>query len=350
MKLQLGTWRAAAALLYFEHCQLGSVAAMRNDVLSSAAYQSLVSKYPFWCTSCLHRLVLHAVAAGNTLRLPKDDAESQQSPLIHTHDTGSNIQAMLLPLPHRQSLSCSRDVSKNETHEPVILSDMRGTGCHHERPAHPLSYLGAEVRPHDHESPATVAHGALPQGGLPSWILTAGDDAFVRCWDLLRPKASHTVLGLPPHGRRDVYDRVRAHPYPPQLRGLAEDSSGPSTASPKQSLHTPAGDRDAAAAGEGNLFPAFTSKDGLSLLPGIQARPVSDAAPMLIVSQSPATPKRSADGGGALPQHSEAELERKGLTPPPTKHMDSIVAMAWLEVGKRLLVTAGRDGSIKVWR
>jgi hypothetical protein len=64
-----------------------------------------------------------------------------------------------------------------------------------------LSWCGAAGR-----SRAVVDEDlSLETNGLPCWILTAGSDSIVRCWDLERPMASHTVLGLDPGETRHVY-------------------------------------------------------------------------------------------------------------------------------------------------
>jgi hypothetical protein len=40
----------------------------------------------------------------------------------------------------------------------------------------------------------------------------------------------------------------------------------------------------------------------------------------------------------------------KGLTPAVTRHDNDVVAMTWLDIPTRLLVTGGKDGLVKVWR
>lgn len=53
---------------------------------------------------------------------------------------------------------------------------------------------GAAGRTVDGSTAVAVGAGK----GLPVWLLTAGGDRHVRCWDLVRPRASRTVAGLEP--------------------------------------------------------------------------------------------------------------------------------------------------------
>jgi hypothetical protein len=43
-------------------------------------------------------------------------------------------------------------------------------------------------------------------------------------------------------------------------------------------------------------------------------------------------------------------VQLKGLVPASTRHDNDVVALAWLDIPTRLLVTGGSDGLVKVWR
>jgi WD40 repeat protein len=64
-------------------------------------------------------------------------------------------------------------------------------------------------------APLAYLHGGTPLEGLPVWMLTAGTDRKVRCWDLERPRASHTVCGLVPGETREAYEGAWLYPPAP---------------------------------------------------------------------------------------------------------------------------------------
>ncbi len=42
--------------------------------------------------------------------------------------------------------------------------------------------------------------------------------------------------------------------------------------------------------------------------------------------------------------------QMKGNVPACTRHDNDVVALAWLDIPSRLLITGGKDGMVKVWR
>jgi len=271
-------------------------------------------------------------------------------------------------------------------------------------------------------------YGSGPAEGLPVWMLTAGTDGKVVCWDLDRPRASHTVCGHLPVAPRDGFEGAWARPVEPRFwdadsapgdaaaaeaaraaavaasKGgatrAAGGASGGERASPSDGI---AGDNLFGAFGEGAAggatgteeeleqalralrarepehFLTFHAPDGLSV-----RRPVPNDAllarlqlprrvfaraqyaywfqrshPVRVCFSVPlTTPAHENSGSGAAQTQAERDsalaanpyLAMKGPVPASTAHASFITAMAWLDLPTRLLVTASKDGLIKVWR
>lgn len=249
-------------------------------------------------------------------------------------------------------------------------------------------------------------YGSSPSEGLPVWLLTAGTDGRVRCWDLDRPRASHTVCGSLPAHPRDGYEGAWARPVDPQVwdgdetpNGIASSSAGEgraaSVASPSPGPQSPSAPSSSAAAAVFTLdrdtdapdaeldsalakmrirdqdhFPAFCGSDGISLrrpVPnesvlaalGLSRRLFARAQysywyqrnhPVRTIFAMPlSTLVAEADAAnGGIPQN--PYLAMKGPLPSGTGHVAAVTAMAWIDLPTRLLITAGKDGVIKVWR
>jgi hypothetical protein len=272
-------------------------------------------------------------------------------------------------------------------------------------------------------------YGSGPAEGLPVWMLTAGTDGKVVCWDLDRPRASHTVCGHLPVAPRDGFEGAWARPVEPRFwdadsapgdAAAAEAARAAAVAAAKDGATRSGGGAggsghalpsDAIAGGE-NLFGAFGegaaggatgteeeleqalralrarepehfltfhAPDGLSvrrpapndaLLARLQLpRRVFARAqyaywfqrshPVRVCFSVPlTTPAHENSGSGAAQTQAERDsalaanpyLAMKGPVPASTAHASFITAMAWLDLPTRLLVTASKDGLIKVWR
>ena len=147
---------------------------------------------------------------------------------------------------------------------------------------------------------------AMDLARMPVWVLTTGLDGVVRCWDLPRPRASHTVCGMDatsPVQETHVYD---GHPSVSQQ-------------------------------------PSFTllcrSTGGLSPPP----LPCGDAPSPTSVwnSSGPLVPD---------PAVTETEADEVGDRLAPTHHEGAVLGLAFVDAPTRLVLTAGGDGSLRLWR
>jgi len=249
-------------------------------------------------------------------------------------------------------------------------------------------------------------YGGTAHEGLPVWMLTAGDDATVRCWDLDRPRASHTVCGLSPGVPRDAYEGAWVRPHPPHVWHVAGGGGMDSGGGGDRSAASPGpasgkghggdeGHDDAAAEDSGDdgeavdeglmpdvpdhtglrqpaHFVAYTRDDGLcgdavvdvdlSTAGGGGRRGGRRRMRQYVYHHQHGTPARvifsqplydpAAEGDtmgvGGVP--SSPAIALRGPTPAPTSHASSITALAWLDLPTRLLLTGGADGVVKVWR
>ena len=189
--------------------------------------------------------------------------------------------------------------------------------------------------------------------GLPVWILTGGSDGYIRCWDLDRPRASHTVSGIPPCETRDGYEGVTLVSVPPPNAGAAATGGGlggvvvggeesdtvdfPAYATPDGFTARAKGRGDTVVVGGGASHGSgyqVTQK-------GFPVRAILSTPLATLMEESEAT-------SGGLP--TSPHREGKGAVPPPTAHTSYITAMTWLDIPSRVLVTGGRDGVLKFWR
>lgn len=247
-----------------------------------------------------------------------------------------------LPPPHNvvHRILCPLPTS-NESSIGFVLGGLRGAG----------SQARGRV--------ASDTDELVDTNGLPCWLLTASSDSVVRCWDFDRPHVSHTVMGLLAGESRHVYMGHVCHKYP-----SAPDSSaggagaggvgggGVGTTGPGgvTTLSAVASAAEAVAAGVlGRHFPTHTSPDGISMAWAWEH--VKHPPPAMIVCQQPTSPlDNPLVMPGSFAHTSSPSLQLKGLTPAVTRHDNDVVAMTWLDIPTRLLVTGGKDGLVKVWR
>jgi hypothetical protein len=151
-------------------------------------------------------------------------------------------------------------------------------------------------------APLAYQHGGSSLEGLPVWILTAGSDRSVRCWDLERPRASHTVCGLAPGEVRDGYEAAwlwPAAPQPWQMDGSAGSGVGDASVSEFASCSGDAS-ADASRARRGAVAeshgPEYVSDDDDDEGDG----PSADAAALLqeVQQEEEAASAAAAAGGG----------------------------------------------------
>lgn len=255
-------------------------------------------------------------------------------------------------------------------------------------------------------------YGGSHLEGLPVWLLTAGDagrsgdpaagsGGVVRCWDLDRPRASHTVCGLELGVTREGYEGVWAHSVAPRRWvgedeedadegvGAAAEEAGDSEADDDEAA---GGDDEDAEADEAGLpFRAHYRSDGLGSL-----------APRFLPERRRHLWQRQAGAGGSGTRYREPRRRRlpaalrerlslprdwqppqpvrtilmqplydpsneggflgsagipanparllRGPLPSEAGHAAAVTAMAWLDVPSRLLLTGSADGSVKIWR
>jgi len=260
--------------------------------------------------------------------------------------------------------------------------------------------LGALARGAGSPAPSGAAPIAFQLGGstlegLPVWLLTAGgEDAAVRCWDLERPRASHTVCGLLPGEVREAYEAAWLWPPPRQAAAAAaaqgadgedageaeedeaeeeeddEDEEGGAGGDERRAASAAAlaALREAAAAAGGADAGAHfahrdAAPDGISACQrrrrrrgggdsyayGWQrAHPVRACLAQRL--HDPARDELHAAGGGAKGVAANPTLAMKGAVPARSAHDAAVTAMAWLDLPTRLLITGAADGVVKVWR
>ena len=125
--------------------------------------------------------------------------------------------------------------------------------------------------------------------GLPTWLLTAGTNSLVQCWDFDKPLASYTVAGLDPGESRQVYQPTECLPY-----AAFEDArfAGNGLAGAVR------GGEASAAAGYGDHYRTYAGEDGL----GMYARKehLKHRAPMAIMCQQPRHLDSADLAGGAF--------------------------------------------------
>lgn len=138
--------------------------------------------------------------------------------------------------------------------------------------------------------------------GLPVWLLTSSSTGAVRCWDMLRPRASHVVCGLQPGSWRPAFDRHPALPF--------------------------------------SVAPVAPEFDGLSMPPA-----ATHVVPPMTLCQDPYTAMARQPRA-----HDAPALAGKGPVLPAANHVAGVTAMAWLDLPERLLLSGARDGVVKVWR
>ena len=150
---------------------------------------------------------------------------------------------------------------------------------------------------------------------LPVWLLTAGADGMVRCWDLHRPRASHTVCGIDSSRARvpvHVYD---AHPsVPPGVVSTAAEAESTPASSSRQSF----------------VILCRSSQDQAE--EGAQDMPAHDVWQRGLQSQP-------GDGGA------EGRVGQVA-----THHKAAVHALSFVDSGRRLALSAGADGDLKLWR
>ena len=209
----------------------------------------------------------------------------------------------------------------------------------------------SESNDFESNKPATfIEHGSTGERGywddyeadldtLPAWLLTAGTDRSVRCWDLRRPRASYTVIGLDPGQERHAYEGHPALPYSvlPNYDDPDNEAYPPQTRFP---VHV---DED-----------GFTTSERSSLGPSVPFMLLSNE-PYADESESKEIPDEvEADGDDHVDENTEKEnlpsLRLRGPVPPPTAHMDAVNTIEWLDFPDRLFVTGSRNGVIKVWK
>ena len=185
------------------------------------------------------------------------------------------------------------------------------------------------------------------------WILTGGSDGYIRCWDLDRPRASHTVSGIPPCETRDGYEGVTLVSVPTSNAAAAaaaacggrgeEDGGEESDTVDFPAYTTPDGFTAASVAGRVAVGEGgFTHGSGYQVTQkGFPVRAILSTPLATLMEESEAT-------SGGLP--TSPHREGKGAVPPPTAHTSYITAMTWLDIPSRVLVTGGRDGVLKFWR
>lgn len=282
-------------------------------------------------------LDLLALGAGRTAHeagLPRAAVKLPRLPAL-----GNTILSLQWPLP---SPSSGNDTGA-EVEQIFVLNGTRGTGalrvglqegaCFAGHTAYQWqasnaadeavaqSYPGGDVL----SAPVAEAFAhALWEGydwyaadlaSLPVWLLTAGADGAVRCWDLHRPRASHTVCGIdsscaivPVH----VYD---AHPsVPPGVLQEGDDVSQVPSSSAQQSfvLLCRASQEDAVEEVDSMSVPDVWRQ---GLLP------------------------RKGDGG------SEGRVGQV-----PTNHKAAVHALSFVDSGRRFALSVGADGDLKLWR
>ena len=136
----------------------------------------------------------------------------EKSAIGPTLPRDDDIRAVLCPLPSSPPLPASMAAS-SPSGRALVLAGTRGLGGSSNGVDRTGVGAGKVSVRRGRSSDAASWHRALadmgwgvcsmPQG-LPIWLLTAGTDRCVRCWDLVRPRCSFTVCGLNPGQERYV--------------------------------------------------------------------------------------------------------------------------------------------------
>jgi len=219
----------------------------------------------------------------------------------------------------------------------AAASALRGMGAGGASAAAPSGGSGQPAALAAEEACALVQH-ELDATSLPSWLLSAGDDRTVRCWDLACPRQSHVVTG-PGGGRRFG---AELPPSPAAAGG-------------------PAAPHGAAAAGAAPVLHLLCSEPGLVATQGPGLEHATSAADALaraamaadIEAGADPAPRPAAGGGSEAPgtiQGAGGAGGWAGQAPSGTAHRAAVWDATWLDAPARLLVTASGDGTIRIWR
>ncbi len=147
------------------------------------------------------------------------------------------------------------------------------------------------------------------------WLLTAGAEGMVRCWDLHRPRASHTVCGIDASCAQPPVHVYDAHPsVPPGVVGDVSAAHAVPPSSAQQSFVLLC-----RASHEQADQPAHDTPVHELWRRGLQAQP--------------------GDGG------SEGRVGHV-----PTHHKAAVHALSFVDSGRRLALSVGADGDLKLWR
>jgi WD40 repeat protein len=142
--------------------------------------------------------------------------------------------------------------------------------------------------------------------GLAKGLLTGGDDRKVRYWDLQHPEKSFTVSGDVPGETRSFYEAQRPGPGWWKTR-----ESGQTTLSEVAGLEPPK---------------------------------------LYVCQDSVSSPLVGAGSVDLLSSAAVGAVERKGAVAPCPAHRDSVLDLKLLDLHRPLVVSAGREGIIKLWR
>ena len=282
-----------------------------------------------------------------------------------------------------------------------VLGGMRGAGAVRRRGGYAVGYAvgtgsgsrdgyaattgGTELDAMGGSGDVIFSYGANQSEGLPVWMVTAGSDRIVRCWDLDRPRASHTVCGLEPGHVRDGYEGSVLQAYAPRQWQVELDAEGDSSSAPEPDIDDEEEEDDEDDV-DGQHFAAHFSPDGVSRpRVGFSRRdgsagkrqresrssgsetahlsrrereglryPYGHQAPhpvRMALSQPLYDPSKESDvmgGSSGVPPNPSVLM--RGPVPASTAHNGAITSLAWLDVPTRLLLTGSEDGHVRIWR
>jgi len=194
----------------------------------------------------------------------------------------------------------------------------------------------ADGMPSSSHSPSTAASKAPTITSMllckESFALTAGTDAVVRFWDLRDPADSYRICGEDLSEGDYLRYHCRVENSTVVLEEVLSQASLATSASATSPSTSTSSNNHASAAASATESPASSTSNN--------AQPSSTAS---IRSQSPSDRRLMEE------KLRERARRQHGLIPPSASHTSAILAMKAFEYPQKMLATASRDGSIKIW-